>query len=82
MPRVCWVAVTELISKFESLTQYSGPLGRHQPSIGISVYRPQQDKRSPNTSLLLAHRLQPWLSCKTALAKGLIFAGDTGNSIP
>ena len=38
--------------------------------------------RSPNASLLLAHRLRPWLSCKTALAKGLIFAGNTGNSIP
>ena len=31
---------------------------------------------------MLAHRLRPWLSCKTALAKGLIFAGNTSTRYP
>ena len=34
------------------------------------------DKRSPNASLMLTHRLRPSLSCKTALAKRLVFAGS------
>ena len=40
------------------------------PSIGPPVHLPQHDKRSPNASLMLAHRLQSWLSRKTALAEG------------
>ena len=31
---------------------------------------------------MLAHRLRPWFSCKTALAKGLIFAGNTSTRYP
>ena len=31
---------------------------------------------------MLAHRLRPWLSCKTSLAKGLIFAGNTATRYP
>ena len=49
---------------------------QHWASISPALayqYRPYHDKRSPNASLMLAHRLRPWLSSKTALAKRLFF---------
>ena len=48
---------------------------QHWASISLPVEWPYHDICSPNASLMLAHRLQPWLGSKTALAKRLIFAG-------